>query len=88
MTRRDSSPWRSLIRRRAWSIVAVAVVVAVLAVVDVASASDWRMPGDRPADALAYVLVVAGSVEPVLEAAGTDRGAGDRDRRAHHDVPA
>jgi signal transduction histidine kinase len=42
--------------------VAVAVVVAVLAVVDVASESDLAGPGDRPADAVAYGLVIAGSL--------------------------
>jgi signal transduction histidine kinase len=41
---------------------AVAVVVAVLSVVDVASESDLARPGDRPADALAYGLVIAGSL--------------------------
>jgi signal transduction histidine kinase len=41
---------------------AVAVVVAVLAVVDVASESDLARPGDRPVDALAFALVIAGSL--------------------------
>ncbi|MGD9701162.1 MAG: sensor histidine kinase [Acidimicrobiia bacterium] len=40
----------------------VAAVVAVLSVLDVASASAEGMPGERPADAVAYALVVAGSV--------------------------
>jgi len=40
-------------------------VVAVLAVVDVASASSARLPGERPADALAYALVVAASISLV-----------------------
>jgi signal transduction histidine kinase len=40
----------------------VVVVVAVLSVADVASASTARVAGERPADALAYVLVLAGSV--------------------------
>jgi signal transduction histidine kinase len=42
--------------------VAVAVVVAVLSVVDVASASAVVQPGQRSADALAYALVVVGSL--------------------------
>jgi len=42
--------------------VAVAVVVAVLSVVDVASANDVGMRGQRSADALAYALVIAGSL--------------------------
>ncbi len=42
--------------------VAVAVVVAVLAVVDVAAASGVDGRGQRPADGLAYALVVAGSL--------------------------
>ena len=37
-------------------------VVAVLSVVDVAVGVRRGMPGERPADAVAYVLVVAGSV--------------------------
>src|SRR5262245_47494036 len=41
---------------------AVVVVVAVLSVVDVAAQTDLARPGDRPADALAYGLVVAGSL--------------------------
>ena len=45
--------------------VVVAAVVAVLSVVDVASASAEAMPGERPADALAYALVIAGSVSLV-----------------------
>ena len=48
-----------------WSISLVAAVVAVLSVVDVASASAEAMPGERPADALAYALVIAGSVSLV-----------------------
>ena len=39
----------------------VVVVVGVLAVADVASASNG-IDGERPADALAYALVIAGSV--------------------------
>jgi signal transduction histidine kinase len=39
----------------------VAFVVGVLSVVDVASASDVGLEGRRPADALAYGLVIAGS---------------------------
>jgi signal transduction histidine kinase len=42
--------------------VAVAVVVAVLSVVDVASASDVGLRGQRSADGLAYALVIAGSL--------------------------
>jgi len=42
--------------------VAVAVVVAVLSVVDVASASAVVQPGQRSADALAYALVIVGSL--------------------------
>jgi signal transduction histidine kinase len=41
---------------------AVAVGVAVLAVVDVASESDLARPGDRPVDALAYGLVIVGAL--------------------------
>ena len=41
--------------------VVVVVVVGVLAVADVASASNG-IDGERPADALAYALVIAGSV--------------------------
>ena len=44
---------------------AVAAVVAVLSVLDVAVASAEAMPGERPADAVAYALVVAGSVSLV-----------------------
>ncbi|HEX3089665.1 MAG TPA: sensor histidine kinase [Ilumatobacteraceae bacterium] len=40
----------------------VAAVVAVLSVADVAITSGEPLPGDRPADALAYALVLAGSV--------------------------
>jgi signal transduction histidine kinase len=40
----------------------VFVVVAVLAVVDVAQTSANRLPGQRPADGLAYALVVAGAL--------------------------
>ena len=43
----------------------VAAVVGVLAVVDVASSSAERMPGQRPADGLAYALVVAAAVSLV-----------------------
>ena len=43
----------------------VAAVVAVLAVVDVASTSAEPLRGDRTADGLAYVLVLAGSVSLV-----------------------
>ena len=57
----------------------VAAVVAVLSVVDVASASAERMPGERPADGLAYALVIAGVGEPRVAATHTDRGAGGRD---------
>jgi signal transduction histidine kinase len=42
--------------------IAVAGVVAVLSVVDVAAETDMARPGDRPADALAYALVVLGSL--------------------------
>jgi signal transduction histidine kinase len=45
--------------------VVVAAVVAVLSVLDVGSASAEAMPGERPADALAYALVVAASVSLV-----------------------
>ena len=45
--------------------VVVAAVVAVLSVLDVGAASAEAMPGERPADALAYALVVAGSVSLV-----------------------
>ena len=41
---------------------AVAVAVAVLSVVDLASSSAVVQPGQRPADALAYVLVIVGSL--------------------------
>jgi signal transduction histidine kinase len=44
---------------------AVATVVAVLSVFDVASASAEGLPGQRPADAVAYALVIAGSVSLV-----------------------
>ena len=40
----------------------VVVVVGVLSVADVASADDAGIEGRRPADALAFVLVIAGSV--------------------------
>jgi signal transduction histidine kinase len=40
----------------------VVVVVGVLSVADVASANDIGIQGQRPVDALAYVLVIAGSV--------------------------
>jgi signal transduction histidine kinase len=40
----------------------VAAVVAVLSVVDIASASDVGLPGRRPADGLAFALVIAGSL--------------------------
>ncbi len=43
----------------------VAAVVAVLAVVDVASASAEGLPGERTADGFAYALVIAGSVSLV-----------------------
>jgi signal transduction histidine kinase len=42
--------------------VLVVVVVAVLSVVDVAASSSDRLPGQRPADALAYVLVLVGAL--------------------------
>jgi signal transduction histidine kinase len=42
--------------------VAVAVAVAVLSVVDLASSSAVVQPGQRPADALAYALVIVGSL--------------------------
>jgi signal transduction histidine kinase len=42
--------------------VAVAVVVAVLSVVDLASASSVVQPGQRSADALAYALAIVGSL--------------------------
>jgi signal transduction histidine kinase len=41
---------------------AVAVAVAVLSVVDLASSSADVQPGQRPADALAYALVIVGSL--------------------------
>ena len=44
---------------------AVATVVAVLAVFDVANASADRVPGERPADAVAYALVLAASASLV-----------------------
>ena len=37
-------------------------VVAILGVVDVAAASTERIPGERPADGLAYALVIAAAV--------------------------
>ncbi len=40
----------------------VATVVAVLSVVEVAATSAEPLPGERPADALAYALVIAGSI--------------------------
>ena len=43
----------------------VAGVVATLAVIDVASSSSARLPGERPADVIAYALVVGGSVSLV-----------------------
>jgi signal transduction histidine kinase len=43
----------------------VALVVAVLAVVDVASVSADGIPGDRTADGFAYALVIAGSASLV-----------------------
>lgn len=43
----------------------VAVVVAVLSVVEVASTSVEAVPGERPADGFAYALVLAGSVSLV-----------------------
>jgi signal transduction histidine kinase len=60
-------PAMSSARRRPpdpkWLVdVLVVVVVAVLSVVDVASASDAGISGQRAADALAYVLVLFGSV--------------------------
>ena len=42
--------------------VAVVVVVVVLSVFDVASASSEHVAGEEPADWLAYVLVIAGSI--------------------------
>jgi signal transduction histidine kinase len=45
--------------------VAVAGMVTMLAVIDVASVSDQRLPGERPADAFAYTLVIAGSMSLV-----------------------
>ena len=42
--------------------VVVAAIIAVFTVVDVASTSAEALPGNRPADGLAYALVVAGSV--------------------------
>jgi signal transduction histidine kinase len=44
---------------------AVAAVIVVLAVFDVASASSHRLAGERPADGFAYALVIAGSVSLV-----------------------
>ena len=80
--------------RRRWSgdprvvvDVVVAVVVAVLSVLDVAAATDGSR-GQRPADALAYALVITGVAQPVLEAAGSGRRARLRHRRARRDVPA
>lgn len=60
----------SVIRRwaqdpRALVDLLVAAVVAVLSVFDVASASAQATAGQRPADALAYALIVAGSVSLV-----------------------
>ena len=43
----------------------VAAVVAVLAVVEVVTTSAELLPGDRPADAFAYALVIAGSISLV-----------------------
>ena len=45
--------------------VIVAAVIAVFSVVDVASTSAEALPGNRPADGLAYALVIAGSVSMV-----------------------
>ena len=47
----------SLGRAASMLLVARRRVVAVLAVVDVASASAEDLPGERPADGLAYALV-------------------------------
>jgi signal transduction histidine kinase len=44
---------------------AVALLVGVLSVVDAASASAERLPGERPADAFAYALVVLAGVSLV-----------------------
>src|SRR4249919_1557647 len=43
----------------------VAAAVAALSVVEVASTSAEPLPGDRPADALAYALVIAASISLV-----------------------
>ena len=47
--------------RRLMIDVLVAAVVTVLAVVDTASTSTERLAGERPAGALAYVIVIAAS---------------------------
>ena len=52
-------------RRRVLVDVAVAVLVGVLSLFDVAAASAERLPGERPADGLAYALVVLAAVSLV-----------------------
>jgi signal transduction histidine kinase len=57
----------SAIRRRALDPriavdLLVAAVIAVFAVIEVAAVSAQETPGERPADALAFVLVVAGAI--------------------------
>ena len=49
-------------RPRALVDAAVALLVGALSVVDVASASAERLPGERPADGLAYALVVVAGI--------------------------
>jgi signal transduction histidine kinase len=49
-------------RPRALVDAAVALLVGALSLVDVASASAERLPGERPADGLAYALVVVAGV--------------------------